>query len=224
MDENAPGVIVWLRTLPTLFVDPPLAPTAEEYAANPLLWHHMVLDEDKPAVLKDAAKVRFVPLNSQQRFAALQSGEIDVLSRNTTWTLTRDASLGIVFTGIDYYDGQGFMVPKKLKVDSALKLGGAQICVQAYNDLNGDGQQGADETLMAGVAFTLSDAGGPRDAYTTDGTTEPHCFQDLKLGNYQLTIKPPANYGSTTPDAMSISLSAGVKLSTKPSKIEKLII
>lgn len=87
----------------------------------------------------------------------------------------------------------------------------SQICVQAYNDVNGDGQQGADETLMAGVAFTLSDAGGPKDSYTTDGTTEPHCFQDLKLGNYQLTIKPPANYGSTTPDAMAISLSAGVK-------------
>ncbi|GEJ57788.1 amino acid ABC transporter substrate-binding protein [Anaeromyxobacter diazotrophicus] len=83
------------------------------------------------AVLKDANKVRFVPLNSQQRFTALQSGEVDVLSRNTTWSLTRDASLGIVFTGINYFDGQGFMVPKKLKVDSAKKLGGAQLCVQA---------------------------------------------------------------------------------------------
>ena len=87
----------------------------------------------------------------------------------------------------------------------------SQICVQAYNDVNGNGQQDADETLMAGVSFTLSDAGGPRDSYTTDGTTEPHCFQDLKLGNYQLKIKPPTNYGSTTPDAMTISLSAGVK-------------
>jgi general L-amino acid transport system substrate-binding protein len=83
------------------------------------------------AVLGDAGKVKFVPLNSQQRFAALQAGEIDVLSRNSTWTLTRDASLGIVFAGINYYDGQGFMVPKKLKVDSARKLGGATICVQA---------------------------------------------------------------------------------------------
>jgi len=83
------------------------------------------------AVLKDAGKVRFVPLNSQQRFTALQSGEIDILSRNTTWSLTRDASLGIVFAGINYFDGQGFMVPKKLKVESATKLGGAQICVQA---------------------------------------------------------------------------------------------
>ena len=80
------------------------------------------------ALLGDAKKVRFVPLNSQQRFAALQSGEVDVLSRNTTWTLTRDASLGIVFTGINYYDGQGFMVPKKLKVTSVGKLGNATIC------------------------------------------------------------------------------------------------
>jgi general L-amino acid transport system substrate-binding protein len=83
------------------------------------------------ATLKDASKVKFVPLNSQQRFASLQAGEIDVLSRNSTWTLTRDASLGVVFTGINYYDGQGFMVPKKLKIDSAKKLNGATVCVQA---------------------------------------------------------------------------------------------
>jgi general L-amino acid transport system substrate-binding protein len=83
------------------------------------------------AVLGDPAKVKFVPLNSQQRFAALQAGEIDILSRNTTWTLTRDASLGIVSAGINCHDGQGFMVPRKLEVDPARKLGGATICVQA---------------------------------------------------------------------------------------------
>lgn len=83
------------------------------------------------AVLGDANKVKFTPLNSQQRFSALQAGEIDVLSRNSTWTLTRDASLGVVFTGINYFDGQGFMVPKKLKIDSAKKLNGATLCVQA---------------------------------------------------------------------------------------------
>ena len=65
------------------------------------------------AVLSDASKVKWTPLNAQQRFTALQSGEIDMLSRNTTWTLTRDASLGLHFTGVTYYDGQGFMVPKK---------------------------------------------------------------------------------------------------------------
>lgn len=83
------------------------------------------------AVLGDAKKVKFVPLSSPQRFTALQSGEIDILSRNTTWTLTRDASLGAVFAAINYYDGQGFMVPKKLKVTSAKQLNGATVCLQS---------------------------------------------------------------------------------------------
>ena len=83
------------------------------------------------AVLGDASKVKFVPLSSPQRFTALQSGEIDMLARNTTWSLTRDASLGVVFAAINYYDGQGFLVPKSLKVTSAKKLNGATICVQS---------------------------------------------------------------------------------------------
>ncbi len=83
------------------------------------------------AVLNDPEKVKYVPLNSQQRFAALQAGEVDMLSRNTTWTLARDAGLGLVFLGVNYYDGQGFMVPKKLKIASVGKLGNATICVQA---------------------------------------------------------------------------------------------
>ncbi len=82
-------------------------------------------------VLNDASKIKWVPLNAQQRFTALQSGEIDILSRNTTWTLTRDASLGMQFTGITYYDGQGFMVPAKGKVKSAKQLKGATVCVQS---------------------------------------------------------------------------------------------
>ncbi len=83
------------------------------------------------AVLGDAAKVRYTPLNTQQRFTALQSGEIDVLSRNTTWTLTRDGSLGMLFAGVMYYDGQGFMVPRDLGVKSARELDNAAVCVQA---------------------------------------------------------------------------------------------
>ena len=83
------------------------------------------------AVLGDATKVKFNPLTAKERFTALQSGEIDILSRNTTWTLTRDASLGLNFAGVNYYDGQGFMVSKKLGVDSALKLDGAAVCIQA---------------------------------------------------------------------------------------------
>lgn len=82
------------------------------------------------AVLGDAAKTRFVPLSSQQRFPALQGREIDVLNRNTTITSGRDAGLGIVSAGIVFYDGQGFMVPRKLGVKSAAELNGAQVCVQ----------------------------------------------------------------------------------------------
>ena len=82
------------------------------------------------AVFGDASKVRYTPLTAQQRFTALQSGEVDVLSRNTTWTITRDTGLGLNFVGTNYYDGQGFMVPKKLGVKSARQLNGATICVQ----------------------------------------------------------------------------------------------
>lgn len=82
------------------------------------------------AVLGDPEKTRFVPLSSQQRFPALQGGEIDVLNRNTTITSGRDAGLGIVSAGIVFYDGQGFLVPKKLGVKSATELDGAQVCVQ----------------------------------------------------------------------------------------------
>ena len=82
------------------------------------------------AVFGDANKVRYTPTTAQQRFTALQSGEVDILSRNTTWTVTRDTSLGLNFVGVNYYDGQGFMVPKKLNVTSAKQLKGATICVQ----------------------------------------------------------------------------------------------
>ncbi|KRQ03735.1 amino acid ABC transporter substrate-binding protein [Bradyrhizobium sp. DASA03076] len=82
------------------------------------------------AVFNDPTKVKFVSLSAKDRFTALQSGEIDVLSRNTTWTISRDTSLGANFTGVTYYDGQGFMVKKSLKVNSALELNSASVCVQ----------------------------------------------------------------------------------------------
>lgn len=83
------------------------------------------------AVFGDADKVRFTPLTAKERFTALQSGEIDLLSRNTTWTLTRDTNLGLNFAGVNYYDGQGFLVSKDLGVSSARELDGAAICIQA---------------------------------------------------------------------------------------------
>jgi general L-amino acid transport system substrate-binding protein len=82
------------------------------------------------AVFNDPTKVKFVPLSAKDRFTALQSSEIDVLSRVTTWTLSRDTTLGANFTGVTYYDGQGFMVKKALKVNSALELNNASVCVQ----------------------------------------------------------------------------------------------
>ena len=81
------------------------------------------------AVFGDSEKVKYVPLTAQQRFTALQSGEVDLLSNNTTWTLTRDTELGFNFAPVVFYDGQGFMVPKKLGVKTAKELNGATICV-----------------------------------------------------------------------------------------------
>ena len=80
------------------------------------------------AVLGDAQKVKFSPLTAKERFTALSSGEIDVLSRNTTWTATRDTALGLNFAGVNYYDGQGFMVRKSLGVKGAMELAGASVC------------------------------------------------------------------------------------------------
>jgi general L-amino acid transport system substrate-binding protein len=82
------------------------------------------------ALFGDPEAVRYTPLTATERFTALQSGEVDVLSRNTTWTLTRDTALGLDFTGVTYYDGQGFMAPSALGVKSALELDGASVCVQ----------------------------------------------------------------------------------------------
>lgn len=82
------------------------------------------------SLLSDATKIKWVPLNAPQRFTALQSGEVDILSRNTTFTLTRDASLGLMSTTPTYYDGQGFMVTKKSKITSAKQLKNAEVCVQ----------------------------------------------------------------------------------------------
>jgi len=81
------------------------------------------------AVFGDAKKIKYVPLTAVQRFTALQSGEVDVLCRNATMTLTRDTSLGLDFAQVNYYDGQGFLVPKKMNIKSAKELDGATVCV-----------------------------------------------------------------------------------------------
>ncbi|GGD90608.1 amino acid ABC transporter substrate-binding protein [Aureimonas endophytica] len=97
-------------------------------------WQGLDVDYCKAvaaAVFGDATKVQYVPLSAVQRFPALQNGEVDLLARNTTWTLSRDTALGLDFAGVNYYDGQGFMVKKELNVTSALQLSGATVCVQS---------------------------------------------------------------------------------------------
>ena len=99
---------------------------------NKGVWKGLDVDTARAvaaAVFGDASKVKFTPLTAQQRFTALQSGEIDVLTRNATRTLSRDTQLGLNFVTVNYYDGQGFMVPKKLGVKSAKELSGATVCV-----------------------------------------------------------------------------------------------
>jgi general L-amino acid transport system substrate-binding protein len=130
------------------------------------------------AILGDAKKLKLVPLNASQRFTALQSGEIDMLSRNTTWTLTRDASLGLNFTGVTYYDGQGFMVPKKSKITSAKQLKGATVCVQSgtTTEKNLSDFSKTNNLGMKPVVFETLEAtnkayfAGRCQAYTTDAS------------------------------------------------------
>jgi len=130
------------------------------------------------AVLNDASKVKFVPLTAKDRFTALQSGEVDVLVRNTTWTSSRDSSLGLNFTGVDYYDGQGFMVRKSLKVNSALELNGASVCVQqgTTTELNLADYFRAHKMQLKSVTFATANEAvkaydaGRCDSYTTDAS------------------------------------------------------
>src|SRR5579884_4186701 len=130
------------------------------------------------AIFDDPNKVKFVPLTAKDRFTALQSGEVDMLARNTTWTLSRDTSLGLNFTGVDYYDGQGFMIRKALKVNSALELSGASVCVQqgTTTELNLADYFRAQNMQLKTVTFATANEAvkaydaGRCDAYTTDAS------------------------------------------------------
>ena len=130
------------------------------------------------AVLGDATKVRFVPTTAKERFTALQSGEIDVLNRNTTWTLARDSSLGLSFVGTNYYDGQGLMVKTALKVKSAKELDGATVCVQTgtTTELNLADYFRVNKLAYKPVVFEKADEilqayqAGRCDVYTTDAS------------------------------------------------------
>jgi general L-amino acid transport system substrate-binding protein len=141
------------------------------------------------AVFGDASKAKFAPLSAKERFTALQSGEIDVLPRNTTWTMTRDTKLGLNFTGVNYYDGQGFMVRKSLGVSSALELSGASVCTNTgtTTELNVTDYFRTNNMELELVQFEKADEvvqaydGGRCDVYTTDASGL--YAQRLKLTN-----------------------------------------
>lgn len=141
------------------------------------------------ATLGDASKVKYSPLSNKERFTALQSGEIDMLSRNTTWTATRDSVLGLNFAGVNYYDGQGFMVRKSLGVKSAMELAGAAVCTSlgTTTELNVADFFRANNMEYKLVAFEKADEvvaaydAGRCDVYTTDQSGL--AAQRLKLGS-----------------------------------------
>ena len=130
------------------------------------------------AIFNDPTKVKFIPLSAKDRFTALQSGEVDLLVRNSTWTMSRDTALGIQFAGVNYYDGQGFMVRKKLGVNSAMQLNGASVCTQqgTTTELNLADFFRANNLKYEVVAFASSDEtvkaydSGRCDAFTTDAS------------------------------------------------------
>jgi len=130
------------------------------------------------AIFKDPTKVQFVPLSAKERFTALQSGEIDLLSRNTTWTMSRDTEQGLAFVGITYYDGQGFLVRKSLGIKSVPELAGASICMQTgtTNELNVADYFRTRGLTYNPVVFEKNEEAisaynlGRCDAYTTDSS------------------------------------------------------
>ncbi len=160
------------------------------------------------AVFGDANKIKFTGLTATQRFTALQSGEIDVLQRNTTWTLSRDASLGLDFTAVDYYDGQGFMVKASAGVKAAKDLDGATVCVQSgtTTELNlADYFRSHNMKLTPVVFEKLDDSfnaylSGRCDAYTTDRS---------QLASLRASQGPNAKDHMILPDVISKEPLAG---------------
>jgi general L-amino acid transport system substrate-binding protein len=128
------------------------------------------------AIFDDPNKVKFVPTTAQNRFTALQSGDVDVLIRSTTWTLSRDSSLGLNFTSTTYFDGQGFIVRKSLNVKSGLELSGSAVCVGqgTTTELNLADYFRANKMTLKTVTFATNDdvvkayEAGRCDVFTTD--------------------------------------------------------
>jgi general L-amino acid transport system substrate-binding protein len=145
------------------------------------------------AIFADPDKVKYTPTTAKERFTALQSGEIDVLARNTTWTLSRDVNLGFEFVGVNYYDGQGFMVKKGLGVSSAKELSGARVCLQSgtTTELNLADYFAAQGMTYDSVLFDTADE--VREAYIKD-TCDVYTTDQSGLYAQRSVISDPENH------------------------------
>ncbi|WP_025898583.1 amino acid ABC transporter substrate-binding protein [Sneathiella glossodoripedis] len=145
------------------------------------------------AIFGDPDKVKYTPTTAKERFTALQSGEIDVLARNTTWTLSRDVNLGFEFVGVNYYDGQGFMVKKSLGVSSAKELDGARVCLQSgtTTELNLADYFAAQGMSYDSVLFDTADE--VREAYIKD-TCDVYTTDQSGLYAQRSVIADPDNH------------------------------
>ena len=145
------------------------------------------------ATLGDAAKVQYVPLTAVQRFTALQSGEVDLLARNATWTYTRSTQLGLVFTAVDYYDGQGFMVASAEKIAHVRDLQGASICVQSGTDTQAGLQDYFARNKIAFEPVTFETAEQMKDAFAA-GRCNAMTSDSTQLVAIRSTMQRPAEY------------------------------
>ncbi len=153
------------------------------------------------AVLNDPAKVKFFPLSADERFPALQKGTIDVLSRNSTWTIEREASLNLLFGAITYYDGQGFLVPSSRKVLSALELDGSKICVQSGTTAMGYTEDFFKANNMKYELVTLPSSDELVKAYE-DGRCNTLTTDVSQLYSLRLVTKKPGDH-IVLPDVIS---------------------
>ena len=159
-------------------------------------WTGMDVDFCKAiaaAIFNDPTKVKFSPLSAKERFTALQSGEVDLLSRNSTWTMSRDTSLGLKFAGVMYYDGQGFMVRKSLGVKSAKELDGATVCTNTgtTTELNLADYFKANNMKYQVVA--IEDANQVRQAYD-EGRCDIFTTDQSGLYAERLSLKTPDDH------------------------------
>lgn len=174
-------------------VDPGLAGFATVDAAG--IWHGLDADYCRAiaaAVLGDANAVKFIPLTERERFKALQSGEVDVLIRDTAWTMGRDAPFATVFVGVNYYGGVGFLVPRSLGVDSALQLTGANVCVETGSTTDVAVAQYFRSRGMSINVVPVENAAGARAAYVS-GACNVMTGDTIQLYGARLAMPRPAD-------------------------------